>query len=132
MNPELEAEVDAALERAKRFKLIPVAWPERWQCLRDAVAIAMRHHPHDLPPRMEDEPLEEWTGKVEQKFGVRLEIVLPGDPLPEREGWVCVVETDKPETTHAVVAFGSRSLDKWYPYAVEDMVCGLRIRPAAL
>ena len=89
----------------------------------------MRQYPHDLPPRMEDEALEEWVAGVEQQFGVRLEVVLPGDPLPEREAWVCVVETDVETSTHAVVAFGSRSLDRWYPRAVENMLCGLRIVP---
>ncbi len=129
MNPDLSAEVDELLERAKRFRPIPIPWPEDDQCVRDSVALAMRRHPQDLPPRMEHEPFEDWTAKVEQQFGVRLETIFPGDPIPEREAWVVVVETDNPEKTHAVVAFGSRSLDKWYPRAVENMVSGLRIVP---
>jgi hypothetical protein len=123
------AELDAAVERARRFKPIPV--PLDGQCVRDAVAAVLRRPPHELPLRMTSPDALAWAEEVGQLFDVKIELVF-ADQLPPPDGspWVAIVEHG--DAKHAIGMVGRTALSDVDRYHFRDpaasMVGGLRIK----
>ncbi len=128
-----EAELAEIEEMRTRHRPIPV--PLRGgQCVRDAFAVCLRRQPRELPLRWTGEEAIAWADKVGEMFGVRCDLVLPGElPPPNNETWVAIVpgHTD-PEVTHALPMIGRTPMTDrdLYPHPMDGLLGGVLIRPA--
>jgi hypothetical protein len=120
------AEADELINKARRFKPIPV--PLEGQCVRDSVAVVLGRDPEELPPRLEGQHITEWVAEVERRFNVKIEFTLRKNlPPPEPEKWVANVPCG--DEFHAIPMLGARPLRDGaiYPYPMLVATGGLRI-----